>query len=512
MTANQRIAFNALASYGRSLYALLVGLFSARWVLSAMGHSDYGLYGLVGGLTAFMVFFNELLSSAVGRFYAYSVGKASIARQAECGIEECRRWFSIALLIHVIWPIVIVSIGYPVGVWAVESFLKVPQDRICSCVWVWRFTCLSSFVSMLNVPFRAMYNAKQEIAELTIYSFAVTTVNAFFFYYMACNQGFWLTKYAAWMCIVSVVPQLIICVRAVMRFHECRFSLGYAMDVGRIKSLLKFAGMNFVGAVSQMCSQQGLNIVVNRYLGTTRNAAMTIAAGINTHAASMSSSLFSAFHPAITNAAGAGDYERMRSLVISVCKYGTVCVMIFALPLILECDEILEIWLKNPPPGAVTLVSCYLVVRLIERVSDGHWVAIFAMGRITGFRIAESITYWLTLILAFCLIILGGDVACVGVALIVGRLGSAVVKLVFARKIAGLSIFLWFTKVFLPLMLIASVTVIIGVLPRLLIAKSFCRVSVTIVLCECALLPLIWFAILDDDDRQKVLFKVRQMI
>ena len=50
MTANRRIALNVVATYGRSLYAMVLGLFTARWALQALGQVDYGLYGVVGGL------------------------------------------------------------------------------------------------------------------------------------------------------------------------------------------------------------------------------------------------------------------------------------------------------------------------------------------------------------------------------------------------------------------------------------------------------------------------------
>lgn len=37
MTANRRIALNVVATYGRSLYAMVLGLFTARWALQALG-------------------------------------------------------------------------------------------------------------------------------------------------------------------------------------------------------------------------------------------------------------------------------------------------------------------------------------------------------------------------------------------------------------------------------------------------------------------------------------------
>lgn len=55
MTETRRIALNIAATYGRSLFALVCGLFTSRWVLMALGQSDYGLYGVVGGLTVLWV-------------------------------------------------------------------------------------------------------------------------------------------------------------------------------------------------------------------------------------------------------------------------------------------------------------------------------------------------------------------------------------------------------------------------------------------------------------------------
>ena len=50
MSPNRRIFLNIIATYGRSLYALVCGLFISRWVLAELGKTDFGLYGVVGGM------------------------------------------------------------------------------------------------------------------------------------------------------------------------------------------------------------------------------------------------------------------------------------------------------------------------------------------------------------------------------------------------------------------------------------------------------------------------------
>mgnify|MGYP003302429131 CR=1 FL=1 len=50
MSPNRRIFLNIIAAYGRSLYALVCGLFISRWVLAAAEKSEFGVCGVVGGM------------------------------------------------------------------------------------------------------------------------------------------------------------------------------------------------------------------------------------------------------------------------------------------------------------------------------------------------------------------------------------------------------------------------------------------------------------------------------
>lgn len=502
---------NVAATYGRSLYALAVGLFTGRWILMALGETDYGLYGVVGGLMAFVGFLNGLMAQAIGRFYAFAVGAARVAETAEAGVEECRRWFSIAVFIHTVLPAALVAIGYPIGVWAIERFLTIPPDRVGACIWVWRFACIGGFVGMANVPFSAMYNAKQEIAELTVYSFAISTLMFGFTYYMVEHPGVWLTKYAAWMCMIATVPQVIICLRAVVKYPECRFRWTYVRDRGRILQVLDFCGGRFVAAVASLASGEGMAVLVNKYLGPTKNAAMAVGNTIVVHASSLSNSLVGAFSPAITNAAGEGDYEKMRMLILRTCRLATAAVMVFAIPLTLEIDEVTRIWLKAPPAGTSVIAAFMLADLVIERVSDGLWIGIFAMGRIRAFQLVESTCFVLRLAIAWAMLAIGFDLESVGLAYVLSGTLQILVKLWFGRSQCGISPWTWMREVAGPLGLVGCVAVMVGFVPRLLAAASFGRICLTTGFVECTLLPLLWFLVLRQDERLLLVGRLKRM-
>ena len=307
MTENRRIFWNIVATYGRSLIALVCGLFASRWVLMALGQSDFGLYGVVGGLTAFIAFFNSLLAGAISRFFAFSVGEAMLARDPETGLAECRKWFNTAVFVHTAIPVVVMLVGYPIGVYAVRNWLTIQPDRVEAAVWVFRFVCISCFVGMVNVPFSAMFTAKQYIAELTLYSLITTILNVTGLYYMVCHPGFWLVKYSLWICLISVVPQILICWRATVLFQECRIKVGWLFDASRLRQLGAYAGWQMFGAFGSIARSQGIAILVNKFFGTRLNATMSVANQVAAQSVTLSSALNGAFAPALTTYAGAGD-------------------------------------------------------------------------------------------------------------------------------------------------------------------------------------------------------------
>ena len=504
MTQNRRIFLNIIATYGRSVYTLVCGLFTARWVLAALGKEDFGLYGVVGGLTVFVSFFNMLLSVATGRFYAFAEGKAVKAAEdgrRAAGLEECRMWFSTAVLLHTVVPILLVAVGYPLGMHAVENWLTIPAERLYACRWVFRFVCLSCFVSMVNVPFQAMYTAKQYIAELTIYGVASTTANIFFMYFMVTHLGDWLAKYALWMCLVTVVPQLIICARALKVFEECRFKLTYALDKSRICQLSSFAFWQMFGGLGAILKGQGIQILVNKYFGPIYNASMSIGNQVSAQSQTLSGAMQGAFAPAITTACGAGRYEEMRALAYRTCKFGMLLALIFVLPLALELRTILNLWLVDPPPYTAELCWCILLMAIIDKSASGHMLAVAAKGKIAAYQTFLGGSLILTLPLAWVMVAKGFGFVSIGWAMVLTMMMCSWGRVWFARKLVGMSARYWMFKIMLPVGIVVGVAGVAGYLPHFVLASGLLRVIATTFVCEVLLLPLVWFVLFDSSER-----------
>lgn len=508
MTPNRRILLNIAATYGRSLFALACGLFSGRWVLMALGEVDYGIYGVVGGLTSLIAFFNNNLASAVGRFYAYAVGQSQIAGKESEGLEECQRWFNTALTVHIVVPLALLLIGYPIGEWAVRCFLTIPPERVPSFVWVWRFVCVTCFVNMISVPVSAMYTAKQYIAELTLYSVVASACNVCFLYYMVSHPGEWLTRYAFWACLMAVIPQALISFRGLWCFPECKVKWSYMGEWRRISRVCSFAGWNVIAALGALLQGQGIAILVNKYFGPKVNAAMSVANNVNGHVLSLSSAMNGAFSPAITNACGAGDDDRMRMLAYRCCKFGLAMAMIFVIPLSLEVSEVMRLWLKNPPQYVSGFVLCMLVIALVGEATTGHMIAVRAKGRVAFYLSFLGFVLICAFPLAWLFIVMGIGPYSVALSLFVTSLVAMAGRVYLARSLAGMSARYWCLRIVLPVCCVAAVSLAVGVMPRMFMGAGFLRIVVTSLVCEVVFLPLVWRFMLDHDERKYAMERI----
>ena len=510
MNSNRRIFINIIATYGRSLYALLIGLFTGRWVLMALGESDYGLYGVVAGLTVFISFINGLLSSSLARFFAYSIGKDS--KRAQGAALECQQWFNTALMIHIIVPVMLMAIGYPIGEWVVRNWLTIPPNRIDAFVSVFRCVCMSCFVSMVNIPFTAMFTAKQYIAELTIYGVVVSTCQVCFLYYIASHSGDWLMPYAIWSCILATLPQIVICIRAFMIFSECKIVLRYCWDLNRLRQLCYFAGSLAFGGVGGILRGQGIAILINKYFGSSVNAAMSVANSVNGQSMALVSAMQGAFTPAIVQAYGAGDENLMRKMAFRACKFGVILVVIFAIPLALEMDNVMTLWLKNPPPYSAGLCICMLALVAVDKSTIGHMIAVNAKGKIAIYQMILGCGLILTLPIAWLFVEFGFGVYSVGVVLLVMTVICSIGRVVLAHSLVGMNFMCWVTKVVAPTLLVMMLSILVGYIPRMLYPPSIWRLCATVFVVECVCLPATYFLIFNNDERAYFKIHVKSIL
>lgn len=511
ITENRRIFLNVMFTYGSSFLSICANIFVSRWVLMALGQTDLGLYSVVGGMVVFIRFFNTMLASSVARFYAISIGQAKRDKSPQ-SLENSRLWFNTALTIHSFLPIILISIGYPIAKWAIYNWLTIPPDRIEACVWVLRISCFSAFIGMVNVPFHAMYVAKQYISELTIYSMISTILNIIFSYFMAAHPDDWLIKYTLWICCINITPQAIICVRARLIFKECRIRINYMFNRECLRQIGSYVMWTFWGNLASIARNQLITILVNKGYGPKANSAMHIAHQVNHASLTLSSAINKAFSPSIITAFGAKDYVRMKTLAFLACKFSVILALIIVIPISLELPEVIRIWLKNPPEFTIGLCYIMMVAYICSISTTGNMIAINASGRIKEYQLVGSISsIMIVLIFSIVCISMGFSVYSIGIVLVFACAFNSAIRIYYAQKTIQLSARRWIMEIAFPVLAVMAISFPVAYIPHLFMEQCIARIFVTIIFSELVYLSAVWFIALKNQEREYISDKLRMI-
>ena len=145
--SNKRIANNTIWLYLRMFFIMSVHLYTSRVVLRILGVEDYGIYNVVGGIVLLFNFLNNAMVSASQRFISYEQGRSDVIRQKVV--------FSTSVFIHCVIGLLVVLIGFSLGMWFLNCKMNIPDERLFAANWVLACAIFSFCCSVLTVPFTA---------------------------------------------------------------------------------------------------------------------------------------------------------------------------------------------------------------------------------------------------------------------------------------------------------------------------------------------------------------------
>ena len=499
MTPSQRILLNTLATYGRTIFAMGLGLFSSRWILQALGDVDFGLMGVVGALIVFITFFKNTTSNSCARFFAYSIGRGNQ--------EEVNNWFNTALSVHILFPVVMLGAGYPLGSWMINNFFNIPADRLNTAIWVFRLSLVSAFTGMCFTPYLGVFTAKQRIYEMSVWGILQAVCMFLLAYLLPLYKGDCWLFYSVGTVMIGILLGVCQLLRARHLFPECRVHFSKWWNAQKVMELISFSAWQLFGITGSMLRGQGTAILLNKYFDPTCfpyvNAAYGVGNSVSAQTQGFSSALMGAFTPEITASEGRGNRGQMLLHANRASKFGTMLVLLFAIPLMLEIDFVLRLWLKKPPELAGMFSLLILAQLIIERLTTGQMLAVNAVGRIAGYQIMLGGFSILTLPVAWFFLELGLPAISVGWAFILTMAMLSVGRVVWAKSLAGLSPLKWLKEVFAPCLLITVVGFIIGGgVQYMFHGSSFfklCTVGITTFISS-GLLG--WFVVLNKSEKQ----------
>lgn len=436
---------------------MAVSLYTSRVVLNTLGVEDFGVYNLVGGIVVLFSFINSGMTAATQRFLNFEMSKNSD--------EAVRRVFSVSMNAHFMVIAIILLLSETIGLWFLNYNLNIPTERMYAANVVFQFSLLAFCFSVLKVPYNASVIAYEKMSFYAWISIIEVILKLLIVFLLVLFLYDKLILYSILVFAVSVV--VFITYRFFCRrlFESCKYK--YIRDKVLFKELISFSGWSIFGNMALVGSNQGIAFILNIFLGVTINATMGIATQVNTAIYSFVSNFQIAFNPQIVKTYALGDIKAHKKLLFQASKFSFYLLLILAIPILLNTEFILTLWLKIVPEYAVEFTQLIVLFSLVDALSGPFWASVNATGKIRSYQIGVGLILLMNLPVAYFLLHFNFSPVYVIVANVVINFILFLYRLVCSHKYLHFNYLNVFGEIYFRLILVSGIAFAILYLIRI---------------------------------------------
>lgn len=401
MSTSSRIVKNTGFLYAKMGITVFISLYTTRLILNALGASDFGIYGVVGGAIGMLSFLNHAMAGATQRFMNYSEGEGNRERQ--------KAVFNNSILLH--WLIAICVALLLEGAMFVffGGILNIEPHRMEAAKWIYHFMVISTVFTIITVPYDAAINAHENMLYYSVIGILESVLKLLAALYIVYSQADKLIMYGGLMTAITILMLIIKQIYCRKHYPECIINFNNYLNKTVMKEISGFAGWNFVGSVGTLLGNCGGNIVINHYFGTTINAAANVGAQLRGQIMAFSNGMLKALNPVIVKKEGSGDRAAMLRFSLTGSKLSYLMFATLAIPFLIETPYILKLWLKNVPEWAVCFSRFQMGTALMEQLTVTLGTTIGATGKIKEMNIFGSVARFIPLFLYILIFAYGGQ-------------------------------------------------------------------------------------------------------
>ena len=490
---NRKIARNTLFLYGRMLFVLFVSIYTTRVVLNVLGIDDYGIYNVVCGFVAMFGFLNTSLSNGIQRFYNYEY--------AQNGEEGLKRVFQTALLIQFCLAILVTVLVEVVGIWYINTKMVITADRIVAANWVFQFSVVSLLLVILQIPYSAAILAHERMDYYAIVSIVDVLLKLGIILVLPYVDGDQLIFYGILQVFVSLLDFILYWGYSKINFKELVIERIFHKDL--FLSIFKFSGWNIFATFAWMTQGQGVNMVVNLFFGTIINAARGVSGQIQSAIQGFCENLVIAFRPQLVQSYAQGNIERTEKLMYSMSKLMFILFGTLSLPVCLEIDYILSLWLGDSIPEYTAGFTILVLLSMFPRnfiLASAQIV--HATGRLGKFQIVTAVIVLFSLPITYLFLELGYNpmsVYWVNLVMCIVLFCGCIMVL---KQCFPFNLINYFKSVLWPCLLLAIIVVPITFTVTKFMSSSFIRLMTVTLVSSVSILFFSLVFVLNNDEKK----------
>ena len=417
-------------------------------------------HSIVGGIVTLFTFLQTALNASTQRFMSVELGRGDTA--------ALKRVFDVSMTLYLLVALVIVILAQTVGLWFLNTRLVIPPDRLGAVNWVFQFSILITCVNIVQTPYNASIITHEKMSFYAWVSIADVVLKLFAVFLLMVSPADKLVSYAALLFVVSVVIFFITRGYALRQFTVCRFKLCW--DKPLLRQMGAFSGWTLCDSGAQLAVTQGRVFLLNIYTPLVTNAAMSIATQVSTAVYNFVVYFQSSFNPQITKASAQGNQRYLQDLVNQTSKFSYYMIFALTLPILLNMEFILGLWLKEVPQYTAVFCSITLLYYLVESLSGPLWVTTWAGGNIRSYQITVSLVRIITLPATWLLLKYNMEPWTVLAAWVIVNVFCYLYRLMYVRRHSGIPLAPYVREVIVPLVLITLLAIPLPLLAHYLLA------------------------------------------
>lgn len=465
---NRRIINNTGMLYIRMLVTMAISLYTSRIVINALGVEDYGIYNVVGGFVLLFGILNRAMATATQRFLSFEIGKNDF--------RELKNVFSMSINIHFLIALSTLILAETIGLWFVNHHLNLPAERMAAARWAYHFAVLTFFVGIITVPYNALIIAHERMKVFAWMSIIDVSLKLFVVFILQWLPHDKLKLYAILIFFVALTIRMIYGIFCNRYFPESRFRFYWSIPL--FKRLIYFLSWNLWGHMTAVFSGQGVNVLLNIFFGPIVNAARGIAYQVRSAALTFKMNFQTAMNPQIIKSFATNDLNYMHMLLFQSAKFSFFLLLIISIPVILETDIILRLWLNIVPQHTAIFIQLAIINLLIDSIISPLMTAAQASGKIKLYQIVNGSARMLTLPASYLFLKYGFPPEIVFYISIIISFLVFFPLLKITNSLVGISVNRFFTKVILRIVPVAVISFIPANIIKLLMPESFLRLLV----------------------------------
>ena len=464
-SANKRIAKNTLVLYVRMLFTMGISLFTSRVILQTLGVEDYGISSVVGGVISMFTFINAAMVSSTQRYLNFELVRGDA--------NQLRSVFSTSLQIHALIALAIIVLSETVGLWFLNEKLVIPEARMTAAMWVYQCSILSCAVSIMSTPYNAVIVAHEKMSAFAYISILDVSLKLLVVYLLVVLPFDKLIILAILNLLVQLFIRYIYTLYCHRHFPESYFQFRFNKTL--FKEMFGFAGWSFWGNLAAILYTQGLNMMLNIFFGPIVNAARGIAVQVQSAVQQFVGGFQTALNPQITKNYASNNLPQMHSLMFRSARFSFLLLFFLSLPVLMETNFILTLWLKTVPDDAVIFTQIMICISLIYTTANPCIIANQATGKVKIYQMVVGGILLLILPISYVVLKLGAPAYSVFIVHFCIESVAQFSRMYMLRKLIHLPLWQYMKNIYIPIVSTVAIAIILPLVVRMQVAEGWLR-------------------------------------